>query len=270
MPNKIVDCFMFYNEFDLLNYRVKVLRDIVDFFVIVESTHTHTGKEKPLLFNENKHLVEDIKDKIIHIIVDDFPYKCSNINTNISNEDVWKNENYQRNVISRGLNRIDLTDNDLIIISDLDEIPDPRTLTEIKNGKITVSINSLLMGIYYYNLNTKLQLIWDKCKILSYKKYKELNASCNDIRFINAPSILNGGWHLSYFGDSNFIRNKIINFAHQEYNHDTYTNLKDITERVNNHSDIYNRGIKFDFIEIKDNHNLPIDYDKYLTSFYKQ
>jgi len=270
MNFKLIDCFTFYNEVELLSYRLKTLQNIVDYFVIVESTHTHSGKEKTLVFNENKHLFDDIKHKIVHIIVDDFQFKCSDTNSTITPEDVWKNENFQRNTISRGLNKIDLTDNDLIIISDLDEIPDPRTLTDIKTGKITVSINTLLMDLYYYNLNTKLQIIWDKCKILSYKKYKELNVLCNDIRFINAPSILNGGWHLSYFGDSNFIRNKIINFAHQEYNHDIYTNLKDITERVNNHSDIYNRGIQFDFIEIKDNHNLPIDYDKYLTAYYKQ
>lgn len=269
MTFRIIDCFTFYNEMDLLKYRLKTLSNVVDFFVIVESTHTHTGNEKSLLFNENKHLFDDIKDKIIHIIVDDFQYKYPNMN--VHNSDQWKNENFQRNSISRGLNTINLNNDDLIIISDLDEIPDTRILSDIKNGIYTVAdINTLDMDLYYYNLNTKLPIIWDKCKILSYRKYKDLNVLCNDIRFINAPSILNAGWHLSYFGDSKFIQNKINNFGHQEYNHDTYTNLKDITERVNNHSDIYNRGTKFVFIEIKDNYNLPIDYDKYLTAFYKQ
>jgi beta-1,4-mannosyl-glycoprotein beta-1,4-N-acetylglucosaminyltransferase len=92
---KIIDCFTFYNELDLLTYRINLLYNIVDYFIIVESTHTHVGKEKILYFNENKHLFDKFTDKIIHIIVDDFPYKYPNVN--IDNNDAWCNEEYQRN-----------------------------------------------------------------------------------------------------------------------------------------------------------------------------
>ena len=77
---KIIDCFTFYNELDMLTYRLNILNDIVDYFVLVEATHTHVGKEKPLFYKENKHLFEKFNHKIIHIVVDDFPNKYPNIN----------------------------------------------------------------------------------------------------------------------------------------------------------------------------------------------
>jgi beta-1,4-mannosyl-glycoprotein beta-1,4-N-acetylglucosaminyltransferase len=105
-------------------------------------------------------------------------------------------------------------------------------------------------------------------KIISYGKYKELGTSCSDIRGINCVKISNGGWHLSYFGDSKFISNKIQNFAHQEYNHEHYINLSKIEERVKNSSDIFENHSNMTRISIKDNNYLPVDYDKYLTNFY--
>ena len=77
---KIIDSFIFYNELDLLNYRLSILNDFVDYFILVESTHTFTGYPKKLFYNENKKLFDKFNQKIIHIIVDDFPYKYPNIN----------------------------------------------------------------------------------------------------------------------------------------------------------------------------------------------
>jgi beta-1,4-mannosyl-glycoprotein beta-1,4-N-acetylglucosaminyltransferase len=265
---KIIDCFIFYNELDLLTYRLNLLNNIIDYFIIVESTHTFIGKEKKLFFNENKHLFENFRNKIIHIIVDDFPYKYHNVN--IGEKDVWNNEFFQRNAISRGINYIkDLSQYDVIIISDLDEIPDPYTLNKIKKGDIIVDINILEMDLYYYNLNTRYQSKWPLCKIISYKKYNELNISCNDIRNKQCSNILNGGWHLSYFGDKYFIQNKIQNFSHQELNNANYTDLDKIENRVKNSSDLYDRDYcKFEKIKIENNTYLPPDYDKYLNKYY--
>ena len=264
---KIIDCFIFYNELDLLTYRINLLNNIVDYFIIVESTHTFIGKKKKLFFNENKHLFENVRNKIIHIIVDDFPYKYPNVN--IDKNNIWDNEFFQRNAISRGINYIkDLSQYDVIIISDLDEIPDPYTLNKIKKGDIIVDINILEMDLYYYNLNTKYQSKWTSCKIISYKKYNELNISCNAIRNKQCSNILNGGWHLSYFGDKYFIQNKIQNFSHQELNNANYTDLDKIENRVKNSSDLYDRNCKFDKIKIENNTYLPPDYDKYLNKYY--
>ena len=267
---KIIDCFIFYNEIDLLNYRLNVLNEVVDYFVLVESTRTHTGKEKPLTFSENKYLFEKFNDKIIHVIVDDFPYKYPNINiTNGEKFDgeQWKNENFQRNAIDRGIKRINMSVNDVIIIADLDEIPDPNTLNKIKNNQIQVQVNSLEMDFYYYNLHSRLLHKWYHPKIINYKLYKELNLTCNDIRFARVHVISNGGWHLSYFGDNRCIKNKINNFTHQEFNNNTYTDLNHIENCITNCKDLYNRDIPIEKIKVEDNKYLPVDYEKYLSKF---
>ena len=232
---KIIDSFIFYNELDLLTYRLNLLNNIVDYFIIVESTHTFIGKEKKLFFNENKHLFENF-----------------------------------RNAISRGINYIEnLTESDLIIISDIDEIPDPYTLDKIKQGTIIVDFNILELDLYYYNLNTRFNKYkCVACKIISYKKYKELNVNCTTIRRMDCSKILNGGWHLSYFGDKYCIQNKIQNFSHQELNIESYTDLKNIEKRMQNSIDLFGRNHSIEKIKIEDNTYLPIDYSKYLSKYY--
>jgi beta-1,4-mannosyl-glycoprotein beta-1,4-N-acetylglucosaminyltransferase len=94
---KIIDCFIFYNELDLLKYRLHILNNFVDYFVIIESRHTFSGKEKKLYYDDNKKSFEIYKDKIIHIIIDDMPFKLPFIN--ISKNEQWENEYYQRKSI---------------------------------------------------------------------------------------------------------------------------------------------------------------------------
>ena len=157
---KIIDCFIFYNEIDILNYRLNILNDVVDYFVIVESTYTFAGHKKQLFFLENKHLFDRFKEKIIHVIVYDIPYKYPHINY-INNEQ-WKNEFFQRNSISHGLEKLELEDDDIIMITDADEIPDPNTLNIIKQNKISIDIFCLEMDYYYYNLHNRFDNKWIK------------------------------------------------------------------------------------------------------------
>jgi beta-1,4-mannosyl-glycoprotein beta-1,4-N-acetylglucosaminyltransferase len=265
MQIKVIDCFIFYNELDLLLYRLNILNDVVDYFVIVEATHTFTGNEKKLFFNENKHLFEQFTQKIIHIVVDDFPYKHPNFNKN----EQWANEIFQRNAIKRGINYItSLSPSDVITITDLDEIPDPQMLNEIKMGNTIIDVKSLMMDFYYYNLNTKFSNKWYSSKIISYAKYIELNLTCEQIRHLPyLPYIVNGGWHLSYFGDVNFIQNKLHHFSHQEYNNPNYTSPSYIEECVNIHKSLFDKDPILP-TKIIDNTYLPVHYDKYLRKYY--
>jgi hypothetical protein len=272
---KIIDCFTFYNELDMLTYRLNVLNDVVDYFILVEARQTHVGKEKILYFNDNKHLFKKFNDKIIHIVVD-LPY--NELTIEIAKNHTWVNEKYQRECIDQGLNFIKnkLLDKDYIIISDLDEIPDPDTLTKIKNESLKIDdINSFNQDFYYYNLHSKRNEMWIYSKILSYKKYKELNINCSNIRFYHCPKIENGGWHLSYFGDNKFIKNKLENFAHQEFNSDTYTNLSTINEKIKEGLDLFNRQTSDTMhamtkIPIENNNYLPPLYQTYLSAFYEK
>jgi beta-1,4-mannosyl-glycoprotein beta-1,4-N-acetylglucosaminyltransferase len=268
---KIIDGFIFYNELELLSYRLKILNDVVDYFVIVECTHTFVGKEKPLIFNENKADYAEYSHKIIHIIVDDIPFVYPNINIGAGQQ--WKNEEWQRNAIAAGFAKVeDLDDSDILMITDLDEIPDPATLRRLKTGEMVLDgISIMYMDLYYYNLHVRYT---DKCdwpKILLYSKYKELNTTCSLIRGItNCPRIVDGaGWHLSYFGDYEFMRNKTENWSHQELNNSDNTDLGNIADRVKRGVDLYNRPwVHFNTVRIQDNHYLPVDYDKYLTKYY--
>ncbi len=263
---KIIDCFIFYNEFDLLTYRLNLLNDVVDYFVLVESRHTFVGKEKSLFYNENKQLFERFNHKIIHVIIDDFPHKYPNIN--IETGEQWTNERFQRNCISRGIDKLKLQPTDIITITDVDEIPNPSILENIKTNTIPISVNILEMDFYYYNLNTRMNNKWHHAKIFTFQKYMELNMTCDNIRMTDYPIIVGAGWHLSYFGNEKFIKNKLENFSHQEYNKAEFTNEKQIEERIKNKSDLFGRnGIGMTNIPIRENNNLPCLYEKYLTNF---
>ena len=67
---KIIDAFTFYNELDMLLYRLSVLDHVVDHFIIVEATKTHAGKDKPLFFEDNKQMFSRFLHKILHIVDD--------------------------------------------------------------------------------------------------------------------------------------------------------------------------------------------------------
>jgi beta-1,4-mannosyl-glycoprotein beta-1,4-N-acetylglucosaminyltransferase len=264
---KIVDCFIFYNELDLLNYRLNILNDYVDYFVLVEATHSFVGKEKSLFYQENKELFKEFNHKIIHIVVDDFSHKYPNIN--IENGEQWNNEIFQRNCIKRGLDKLKLNDDDIFTVTDLDEIPDPKLLQKIKKNEINIDVVVIELDFYYYNLNCKINGTWPLSRMISYKKYKELGFSCEQIRKNMSFKIIpNAGWHLSYFGDEKFIKNKIENFGHQELNIADFTDENNILNRIKNQKDLYNRSSSIVNVEIEDNNNLPPKYDKYLTKYY--
>jgi beta-1,4-mannosyl-glycoprotein beta-1,4-N-acetylglucosaminyltransferase len=263
---KIIDCFIFYNELDMLLYRLDCLFDYVDYFVLVESEYTHSGNKKKLFYNDNKNLFEKFNSKIIHIIVD-LPYKFPNID--YSKNQQWDNEHYQRNSIKNGIDELKLNDEDIIIVSDLDEIPDYNLLISIKNNNFVINnIYSLEQDFYYYNLNTRMVKKWDASKILSHRKYIELNKSFQDIRHLNCRKIHKSGWHLSYFGDKYFIQNKIQNFGHQEYNNNKYTNLDIIDIRIKNQIDLYGRSNEeIEKIPIDNNSYLPHNFKKFFLKY---
>jgi beta-1,4-mannosyl-glycoprotein beta-1,4-N-acetylglucosaminyltransferase len=263
---KLVDGFMFYNELDLLQYRLHSLYDVVDFFIISESTHTHAGHPKPLYYGENKHLFEKYQDKIIHVVVEDLPFLHP---INVERRDQWENEYWQRNAIARGFPNLTLQDDDYIMISDIDEIPSKSTLELCKKGAYPIEMASLQFDLYYYNLNSFINSEWNNFKILTWKKYKESGFTCEQIRMSRCPMIPKAGWHLSYFGSPEFISNKISNFSHQEFNTDRFTNVKLIEERVKNFTDIYDRhDQKLKRISVKENPFLPPEYEVYLKNYY--
>lgn len=263
---KFIDAFIFYNELDLLKYRLAILYDSIDYFIIVEATHTHIGKEKPLNFKENKHLFTEYLDKIIYIVVDDFPYKYPNCS--IADKQQWVNEKFQRCCIQRGLDKLNLEPDDVIFINDLDEIVDPSLIQKIKNDEYKITWNILEMDFYYYNLTTQLDHKWWQSKAISYGYLTDAKLNCDDVRFGNYLHLIpHSGWHLSYFGSPDFISNKIKNFTHQEHNTEKETKIENIENKIKEHKHLFSDNVTCKYISTENNDYLPPMYDTLLSKY---
>ena len=262
---RIVDGFLFYNELDMLEYRLLTLDPVVDVFVLVESAYTFAGKPKPFYYEEavKEGRFAAYKDKIVHVKLPEVPHIYPNID--YKKEEQWNNEGYQRNAIALGIEQLELSDKDLVIISDVDEIPDPETLRGLKTGEscfLSFDVASLEMDLYYYDLTCRHINKWYYPKVLRYGYYKTIvdTTPCHQIRFSNSrfPAIPKGGWHLAYFGDVAFIQNKIANFAHQEFNQPPFTNEAAIRERMAKKADLFDRAENpFDHVVLSENDYLP-------------
>lgn len=263
LHKKIIDSFMFYNELDMLLYRLTILNDVIDHFILVESTRTYIGNPKPLYYNDNKNLFEKFNDKIAHVIVDDMPIP------DISKNEQWLNEVYQRNSIDRGVKYLGLNEKDFIMICDIDEIPDPDILKQIKEQSFDIDIASFKQDFYYYNLNFKKLEIWILPKLIRYDNYLSMNSLPQNIRMFETKTLIEkGGWHLSYFGDTKFIKNKLENFSHQEFNNDNIKNEENMQFKIDNGLDILDRSdSKFIRIAISENTYLPPLYDILLSKY---
>lgn len=227
---KIYDCFSFYNELDLLEIRLNELNPIVDKFILVEAERTHQNKDKILYFEENKNRFAKFLNKIIHIIVPKSAFVDS---------DAWYNERLQRRCILEGLG--EATDEDTIIVSDLDEIPSKNAIEEaIKNNKTLAVFDQLL---HYYYLNTFLldnNSASNYGSVLLKKSLFEKNTEIVRSREKhNFEKINNGGWHFSFLGNKNFVYNKIQNYAHTEFCH---IDANTIAERLKNLEDPLGRN----------------------------
>ena len=259
---KIVDCFTFYNELNMLKFRLEYLSDTVDYFVLVEATLTHSGNHKPLYFQENKSMFSKYLDKIIHVVVTDLPIEPKPILFQKSKkyEFTMKRENFQRICIDRGIKQLNLQDEDVIIISDCDEIAHKNT---IKNTKID-KLYSLEQDLYYYNLTLQQKNKWNQAKICNYETYKHIS-NPQIIRFIQTPNIIQkGGWHFSYFGNVDFIINKIRNFCHYDWFEKlSYDEIKNKIESGKFLIDL--NFIDLIKIPIEENTNLPEGYETLLT-----
>lgn len=287
-----IDGFMFYNEIDLLYYRLSILYNVVDYFIICEATATHTGNPKPLYYQENKERFKEFHNKIIHIVVDDLRQSSQNkeisgreslrsncdrgkLCSSLTTEDFFWNENYHRDCIDRGIKVISkqmlLSEDTLIHISDADEIINPFIVLQLSASSKMFSnlICSIQQDLYYYNLHTRVLCNWACAKVAGYKYYSnEMGCSPQKCRMTPCQMIQNGGWHLSYFGDNRFIQNKIKSICEQNYNTQENTDLEMIQERMTKGEDIYGRkGEKLIQVAIETNDRLPPRYEELLKKF---
>ena len=233
----LIDCFTFFNELDILELRLRELYEVVDRFVLVEATHTHAGQPKPLVFEQNKARFAPWLPKIRHIIVHDLPAGAGLPGTR-------QREMTQRNAILRGL--VDADDSDVVLISDIDEIPRAHMVPQALDPGMVVVYDQTL---YYYNLNTSCtNTRWRGTRAALVADVKAL--SPHVIRYgLGTPDqhypiyalAQDAGWHFSYFGDVQHIQAKMQSFLHQELVNAETTDADVIAERVANGLDAYGR-----------------------------
>ncbi len=255
----IYDCFPFFNELDILELRLNVLYDAVDYFVITEADKTHTGNNKEYIFEQNKERFNKFLDKIIYIKVDDFPPLENSIASSDGNK--WLYENYQRDAIMRGLKNC--SPNDIIIISDCDEIPNPKAIKRYKKG--ICSLTQLRFGFSYNSLYITIpfcktpkicrynELINPKKNIEEKNKKYCLHSKCGlptYLRFVKGKKIKNGGWHFSYIGNVENIKYKMDSIVEQQVNTTDKNTDKLLFQKIQNNEDILERGDIFANLEI--------------------
>jgi hypothetical protein len=254
---RLFDCFLINTELDMLEFRLKTLDAVVDLFVLAESNSTFSGNKKPLHFKDNMQRFRPYLHKISHIVIEDSPLGGT----------PWDREEYQRNALIRAFENMDptLKDRDLIILADVDEVPDPRTLSILKQHGYLRAVHAFRMDFYYYSLRFKHVSSWSKAKIVSGKTFQGDSSLTffSRVRADNSVDLpFRGGWHMSYFGGIDFIRNKLQSFSHQEYNNIQYTNVDKISDSIKNGKDLFDRKEEqITIVELRDNDYLPAHYE---------
>jgi len=237
----IYDCFQYFDEDHMVDLRLNILDQYVDYFVISESTKTHQGKNKKINFDIKKF--SKFKKKIKFIIAD---YNESiNFKNHIGGESPI--EQHQRNSLIKGIE--DASSEDLIILSDSDEIPDLTKLNEIKNNKKIIAF-SQKMFMYKINLQNIDESNWIGSKITMKKNITTMQ-NLRNLKFKKYPfwridkynlQTIKGGWHFSFLQTPDQILNKIKSFSHGEFNINNI-NEKIIEEKILKNEDIFGRGI---------------------------
>lgn len=245
---KIVDSFLFFNELDLLDIRLNILYDYVDYFIITEANRTFSGNLKEFNYLNHKTKFEKFKDKIV--------YNQVTIPENISI--TWDREIYQRNsplfILQKTFNK-----NDLIITSDIDEIPSVNVLRNYFSWFNIDCLYHLKQDMYMYYLNNFKTDNWFGSRIcsLSYLENKtidDIRQATEDNNKLTGFIIENGGWHFTYLGGEEMIKYKLESFSHQEYNNEKIKlNIKNC---INENIDILGRNEHYKLVQIENN-NFP-------------
>ncbi len=246
----VYDCSMYFNEDLILDLRFNILNKYVDKFVVVEATRDHAGNEKKLNFNINDF--QKFKDKIIYHVVEDIPKVVDDYKKGWSKN--FFRENYHRNSISKAIEMCD--PNDLILISDADEIPNFESLEKYK----VKSFALFSQKNYYYKLNLQSDDKWLGTGIC-YKKFLKSPQWLRNKRFMRrgflrklffkTQIIYNGGWHFSFLKTPEEIVKKMKSYGHGELNNKI--NIKDINDSILSKKFFINPNIKLNTVEIDEN-----------------
>ncbi|MDC0903565.1 hypothetical protein OAS21_03795 [Pelagibacteraceae bacterium] len=250
---KIIDCFMYFDEDHLLELRLHTLHNYVEKFVIVEADIDHAGNKRFPKFDIKKF--SQFRSKIDYFLIKDLPTHNKYYKKNWG--PAWRRENLQRDALERGYR--DCGQDDLIMISDLDEIPNPTSIQEFTNKDkygCFVQKNFLLK----LNLINITQPNWYGTRICK-KKYLKSPQWIREIKAIKRPFykfykpkfdkfIFDGGWHFSTVKSPKGIFQKLDSYAEQQFNNEKFKNIETIEKKIDNKEDLFNRNYKYKVLNI--------------------
>ena len=261
----VIDCIPFFNELDILKLRLHILDPLVDRFVIEEATHTFSGLPKDLCFEKNREMFEEFLPKITYLVVDNSPKEIS----------THERDKFQKNALAKALT--DASDEDVLILSDVDEIPNPAVLQELVKRFDPDKIYHLAQRNFYCYLNMEEvsgnllsitgefpgveRRMWLGTKVFAKKNIPE--SGIIDLREISPEDprsvrVADGGWHFGYMGSchetdvSRRVGTKVVAAAHQEYN--TEDVLAEVKDRLILGEDIFGRNAVFQWAVVDESY----------------
>lgn len=261
----VIDCIPFFNELDILKLRLHILDPLVDRFVIEEATHTFSGLPKELCFEKNREMFEEFLPKITYLVVDNSPKEIS----------THERDKFQKNALAKALT--DASDEDVLILSDVDEIPNPAVLQELVKRFDPDKIYHLAQRNFYCYLNMEEvsgnllsitgeftgveRRMWLGTKVFAKKNIPE--SGIIDLREISPEDprsvrVADGGWHFGYMGSchetdvSRRVGTKVVAAAHQEYN--TEDVLAEVKDRLILGEDIFGRNAVFQWAVVDESY----------------
>ena len=255
---KIIDCFMYYDEDMILDIRLNILDKFVSNFIICEANFNHNGTNRELKFNINNY--KKFKDKIIYFPLENQPDNLhlidKNDNKSIKNSKTLDNallrENFQRNSLQKKIDQF--SNDDLILISDVDEIPN------LNNYKYKAKVTFFKQKMFYYKLN----LLYDEfdwfgskacikknfispqwLRNIKSKKYPKwrLDLVFSKKKYSNIFHVQNGGWHFTCMKSPEDLEKKLLNFAHHYEYEESGLNISDIKKLINEKRVMYDHNV---------------------------
>ena len=281
---KIFDCTTFYSEHLMMDLRFNILNDYVEKFIVCESTISHSGKKKKLNFDINNY--PKFKDKISYIIIDEEPKDIIGLKNGLAKPHEKRSDSLKRINLSYDymIKAIDkASDNDLIMLSDNDEIPNLKS-KQFKNSTKNIIIFKQLF--FYYKLNLLYDLIpWYGSKAarkknlvsmswlrnLKNKKYPfwRIDTLFSNTRYIDLEIINDGGWHFTNIMTAEKLYEKLVNFGHHDEFELSGMTIDDLQKKIDNKEVFFNHFVdkekykerwNFNYkLKKIDNHRLP-DY----------
>jgi len=291
---KIYDAIQFYNELDILELRLETLDPIVDYFIIVEADVTHSGIPKPFLFAENKEKFKKFLPKIINYHITDMPSTCEEIEKNQTSDELlqicnrrilagdwWPHEGHpayvrdtaQKEFILRATTMCN--EDDIMHMSDADEIPNPETLKMILDEFDPNQVYNLKQKNYIFYMDLRNGEPWTGGFILSYNKFRH-EVGFGELKMRRRGEMVDdGGWHFSFMGGYDKVNEKLRAYGEQTLNIPRITDdIKNVVDNcIQTGADLYGRryGIWHEPVSYETHPKYLVDnVEKYKDYIYKK